>query len=57
MHIAVYHKYNILTNFHINPCKGALKPINDGSIDARDIQHTARGHDRMDRWRTQITGG
>ena len=46
------HRYFTLTLY-----KELLSLQREGSTDARGIQHTARGHDRMDRWRVQITGG
>jgi len=46
-----------IRTFTLTLYKELLSLRREGSADARGIQHTARGHDRMGRWRVQITGG
>ena len=46
-----------IRTFTLTLYKELLSLQREGSTDARGIQHIARGHDRMDRWRAQITGG
>jgi hypothetical protein len=43
--------------FTLTLYKELLSLRREGSAEARGIQHTARSHDRMGRWRVQITGG